>query len=62
MGLKVLNLREWLTAHILLVVGLVLITVGLLQGVMPLTVGGIWAIALGLCLVVGSAFKKLVEK
>ena len=62
MGLKVLSIREWLMSHILLVGGLVLITIGLLQGIGGLTIGGIWAVALGLCLGFSGAFKKLAEK
>ena len=62
MGLKVLGVGEWLAAHILLVGGLVLITVGLLQDSTVLTVIGIWAIALGACIGFGAAFKKMISK
>ena len=62
MGLKVLNVKEFVLSHILLVGGLVLITIGLLQETTVLTVIGIWVIALGLCLGFGFAFGKLVAK
>ncbi len=62
MGLTVLSIREWLVSHILLVGGLVLVTIGLLQGNMVLNVIGIWSFALGLCTVFSIAFKKLVAK
>ena len=62
MGFKVLSIQGWLLSHILLVGGLVLVTIGLLQGVMVLTVIGIWCFALGLCLGFGAAFKKLATK
>ncbi len=62
MGLKVLSIRECLISHILLVAGLVLITIGLFQEIMVLTVIGIWALALGLCLGFSYAFKKLAAK
>ena len=62
MGLKVFSIQEWLTSHILLVGGLVLITIGLLQGNMALTIIGIWCFVLGLCLGFSAAFKKLITK
>jgi len=62
MGLKVLSLREWIASHVLLIGGLVLITIGLLQEDMVLTVIGIWAFALGLCVAFTGAFKKLAAK
>jgi len=62
MGLKVFSTAEFLVSHILLVGGLVLVTIGLLQGTMVLTVIGIWALALGLCLGFSTAFKKLAAK
>ncbi len=62
MGLKVLSIQECIVSHILLVAGLVLITIGLLQGIMVLNVIGIWAFALGLCLGFGAAFAKLAAK
>jgi len=64
MGLKVLSVTELVASHILLLAGLILITVGLLLDPisMALTVAGIWAVALGLCIGVGTAFKKLAEK
>ena len=61
MGLKVLGIAEWLISHILIVGGLVLITVGLLQETMVLNIAGIWVVALGLCVVFGTAFRKLIE-
>ncbi len=60
--LKVLNVKEFVLSHILLVGGLVLVTIGLLQGVMALNVIGIWVIALGLCLTFGYIFAKLAAK
>ena len=62
MCLKVLSIQECIISHILLVGGLVLVTIGLLQGIMVLTVIGIWALALGLCLGFSTAFKKLAAK
>ncbi len=62
MCLKVSSITEFIVSHILFVGGLVLITVGLLQGIMVLNVLGIWALALGLCVGVGAVFKKLVTK
>ncbi len=62
MGLKVFTIQEWLLSHILLIGGLVLVTIGLLQQIMVLTVIGIWAFALGLCLGFSAAFKKLAAK
>jgi len=62
MGLSVFGIKELLVSHILLVGGLVLVTIGLLQGAMVLNVIGIWAIALGLCAGLGAAFKKLASK
>lgn len=62
MGLKVLSVVEWLASHILIIGGLTLITIGLLQEVVVLTIIGIWAIALGACIVFGAAFRKLATK
>ncbi|MFC2003528.1 hypothetical protein ACFLV4_06280 [Chloroflexota bacterium] len=62
MGLKVLSITELLASHILLVGALVLVTIGLLQGIVVLNVIGIWAFALGLCVGVGAALKKLLAK
>ncbi len=62
MGLKVLSIQEWLISHILLVAGLVLVTIGLLQGALVLNIIGIWCFALGLCLGFSYAFKKLAAK
>ena len=62
MSLKVLSIQEWLSSHILLVGGLVLVTIGLLQEGVVLTIIGIWGFALGLCLGFGAAFKKLATK
>jgi len=66
MSLKVLSIQEWLSSHILLVGGLVLVTVGILQGLSSLGAGliiaGMWVGALGLCFVFGAAFKKLLAK
>ncbi len=62
MSLKVLSIQEFLTSHILLLGGLVLITIGLLRGAMVLNIIGIWAFALGLCLGLGSTLKKFAAK
>ena len=62
MGLKVLSIQECIVSHILLVAGLVLITIGLIQGAMVLNIIGIWAFALGLCLMLGFIFAKLLAK
>lgn len=62
MGLKVLGIKELLISHILLIGGLVLVTIGLLQGFMVLNIIGIWTFALGLCVFFGAAFGKLVAK
>ena len=61
-GLKVLSVTELIVTHILLVGGLVLVTIGLLQGTMVLNVIGIWVLALGLCVGLGAALKKLATK
>ena len=60
--LKVLNAKEFILTHILLVGGLVLVTIGLLQEYMVLNIIGIWAFALGLCMGLGAIFAKLVSK
>ena len=66
MGLKVLSTKEFLTSHILLVVGLILVTVGIIQGLTTLgaalIIVGMWVGAFGLCAVFSAAFKKLLEK
>ena len=62
MGLKALGIGQWLVSHILFIGGLVLVTIGLLQGGVVLLIIGIWAFALGLCTVFSSAFKKLVAQ
>jgi uncharacterized membrane protein YiaA len=62
MGLKVISMKEWLISHILLIAGLVLITIGLLEGRMVLNVIGMWAFTLGLCLGFSFAFRKLAAK
>jgi len=66
MGLKVLSTKEFMISHILVVGGLVLVTVGILQGLTGLGVGliiaGMWVGALGLCIGFGAAFKKLLAK
>jgi len=60
--LKVLSIKEWVLSHILLIVGLILVSVGLPSGIIGLTIAGIWAFALGLCLLFGYAFAKLAAK
>ena len=60
--IKVMSVTEFLVSHLLLVAGLVLVTIGLLQGAMVLNVIGIWAIALGLCAGLGAVLKKLSAK
>jgi len=60
--LKVLNVKEFVLTHILLVGGLVLITIGLLQEYVVLNIIGMWALALGLCVGFGAIFAKLVSK
>ncbi len=62
MSLKVLSIKEFIFSHILLVGGLVLISLGLAWDATGLTIAGIWALALGLCLGLGAAFKKLATK
>ena len=62
MGLKVFSVSEFLVFHFLLVGGLVLVTIGLLQGAVVLNVIGIWTIALGLCTGLSIALKKLSAK
>ncbi len=62
MGLKVFSIRELLISHILVIGGLVLITIGLLQGIVVLNVIGIWCLALGFCVGLGAAFAKLAAK
>jgi len=60
--IKVMSVTEFLVSHLLLVGGLLLVTIGLLQGTMVLNVIGIWAIAMGLCTGLGAALKKLSAK
>ncbi len=62
MGLKVFTIKELVTSHILIIGGLVLVTIGLLQGAMVINIIGIWALALGFCIGLGAAYKKLVAK
>lgn len=62
MGLKVLSVTELLVTHILVIGALVLITIGLIQGIMVLSIIGIWAFTLGLCVGVGAAFKRVMAK
>ena len=66
MGLKVPASKEFVVSHVLIVGGLVLITIGLLQGLTGLGAGliiaGMWVGALGLCIGFGAAFKKLMAK
>ena len=62
MGLKVLSFPLFLISHLFLIGGLVLITLGLLNGPMLYNIIGIWAFALGLCVAVGFSFKKLASK
>ncbi|MFC2016301.1 hypothetical protein ACFLUF_01160 [Chloroflexota bacterium] len=66
MGLKVFSTGEFIISHILLVGGLVLVTVGLLQGLTSLgaalIIAGMWVGALGPCIGFGAAFKKLIAK
>jgi len=66
MGLKVFSTKEFIISHILVVGGLILVTVGILQGLTSLGVGliitGIWVGALGLCMGFGAALKKLLAK
>ena len=66
MGSKLLTTTEFLMSHLLLVGGLVLVTLGVLQGLTTvggvLIIAGMWAGALGLCIFFGAAFKKLLAK
>ncbi len=66
MGLKALSMTEFLTSHILLIGGLVLVTIGIIQGLttagLALIIAGMWASALGLCVGFSVAFKKLLAK
>ena len=66
MGLKVLGSKEFLISHILIIGGLVLVTIGIIQGLttlgVALIIAGMWVGALGLCAGFGAAFKKLLEK
>ncbi|MFC2058277.1 hypothetical protein ACFLTS_01340 [Chloroflexota bacterium] len=64
MGLKLLTVTELIISHILLLAGLILLTVGLLLDPVStgLIVAGMWAVALGLCISIGTALKKLAEK
>ena len=60
--LRVLNIWQFLVSHVLLIVGLILLSVGLASGNVSLNIVGIWLLALGLCMGFGYAFKKLVAK
>lgn len=66
MGLKVFSITEFLISHILLVGGLVLVTVGILQGLtslgVALIIAGMWVAAVGVCAVFLAAFRKLLAK
>jgi len=62
MGLKILSIQEFLIFHILLIAGLVLLSVGLASGSVGLNIAGIWVLAAGLCMGIGTAFKKLMAK
>ena len=62
MGLKVLSIAEWLISHILIIGGLVLVTVGLLKGVMALHIAGIWIFGAGICVGLVTALWKLAAK
>jgi len=62
MGLKVLSITEWLISHILITGGLILVTVGLLKGIMGLHIAGLWVFAVGICFGLWAAFRKLVTK
>jgi len=63
MGLKVLGIKEFIVSHVLIVVGLILITVGIVKGPsVALIIAGIWVGAVGLCSLFGTAFKKIAEK
>ncbi len=63
---KILSVKEWALSHVFLVGGLVLVTVGMVQGLSNLGVAliiiGMWVGALGLCLAFGYIFKKLIVK
>jgi len=66
MGLKVFAMKEFLTSHIMIVGGLVLITIGIIQGLttagVVLMIIGMWVGAIGLCTGFGTALKKILEK
>ncbi len=59
---KVLNVKEWVISHILLVGGLVLFTIGLLMRIAGLTVAGIWVVAAGFCYTSLTIASKLLAK
>lgn len=62
MGLKVLSFPLFLTSHIFIIGGLVMISLGLQKGTLLFNIIGIWVFALGLCVSIGYSFKKLVSK
>ena len=62
MGLKVMSVKEFAVSHVIVVGGLVLVTVGLSLQVVGLTIAGIWIFAVGMCVGLGFAFKKLTAK
>ena len=60
MGLKVLSVKEFILSHLLLVIGLTLVSLGLSLDAVGYTITGIWAIALGVCLGLSFILAKLV--
>ena len=63
MGLKILASREFMASHILVIVGVILITVGLALGINIIVfLVGIWVGAIGLYALFGAALKKILDK
>ncbi|MFC2066717.1 hypothetical protein ACFLUO_06670 [Chloroflexota bacterium] len=60
--LKVLNIKELILSHILIVGGLVLISLGLAWDAVGYTIAGIWVLTIGLCVSLGAIFAKLMAK
>ena len=63
MGQKICTSKEFMASHIMIIVGLILITVGLALGLNKiLFLIGMWVGVAGFCSLSSTAFKKLMEK
>lgn len=60
--LQVLSFLEFFLSHLFLIAGLVLVTIGLLNGNLVLTIIGIWIFMLGVCLGFTFTARKLYKQ